>query len=386
MRRLLLAWALSLLGCREVKDAPSHEAKPRAQPQGSENRTLKVDAALFDSSRLATTTVERRAPSGQLNVPGEVRPSLGAAEVGALVAGRVASIAIVEGARVQRGQVLAWLDAPEVARATADVLRARARSTLAQSKLGRQLELDARQATSKNALDDARAEAAVARTDLLAARTLLQSLGGTEPSNDAEGQQGSLTARVALRAPVAGVVVRRDAVIGAPVTPERTLFWLNGDAPSLIVAHVPEGLSVPAAGERAKIEARTSAAKCEAAVRGEPGVVESATRTVALRLEPDTSCQGLVPGSFVAVSFERPSGAPEGLVVPREAVVDVHGTSVAFVRAGAPGEVAVRAVRVLDQPGPELVVESGLSAGEKVVSRGAILLKGELLRAELSGD
>lgn len=349
-------------------------------------RELKLDPALFGSERIATASVERRAPASELRLPGEVRASLAAAEVGALVSGRIASVSVVEGARVERGQVLAWLDAPEVARATAELLRARARAVSANNKLNRQLELEQKQATSKNALDDARTEAEVARADLLAARTLLQSLGGVEPKASDEAAV-SLSARVALRAPVAGVVVRRDAVLGGPVAPDRTLFWISGDAAALVMAHVPEGVAVPREGEVATLRARGANEPCKATVRGQPGVVDRETRSVDVRLEPDAACKGLVPGAYVDVTFARDaSGGAEGLVVPREAVVDVHGATVAFVVAGAPGQISVRPVRVIERGGPELLVESGLQAGEKVVTRGAVLLKGELLRAELTGD
>jgi len=176
-------------------------------------------------------------------------------------------------------------------------------------------------------------------------------------------------------------------VIGGVVSPERTLFWLAGDEQALVLARVPEGLDVPADGERATIVSRASGASCGGIVRGRLGVVESATRTVSVRLEPEATCGKLVAGAFVEVSFRRVSASEQtALVVPRDAVVDVHGAPIAFVIGDAPGEVLVRPVRVLDEPGPELVIESGLTEQDRVVRAGSLLLKGELLRAELTGS
>jgi membrane fusion protein, heavy metal efflux system len=372
------------LGCRSEPPpapAPSPDGSAKTGP-----RTLKLDPALSSSERVATVVAERRAVAGQLKLPGEVRASLGAAEVGALVGGRIASVLALEGARVERGQVLAWLDAPEVARATADVLRARARATSAKNKLARQLELDSQRATSRSALEDARTEAEVTRADLLAARTLLRSLGGNEPSLDDESAASSISARVALRAPVSGTVVRRDAVLGAAVTPEKTLFWLSGESPSFVVARVPEGAGPPADGEQARLQARGSSSTCKATVRGNPGVVDRESRTVDVRLEPEVGCIGLVPGGYVDVLLARAGAGAEGIVVPSESVVDVHGASVAFVAGTTPGEFLLRPVRVRESAGPEVLLDSGVQAGERVVSRGALLLKGELLRAELTGE
>lgn len=349
---------------------------------------LHVDSALFAEGRIESVAVERRAPHSELKVAGEVRAGqLSGAEVGALVSGRISNVLVAEGSKVERGQILAWIDAPDVARATADVLRARARSTAASNRLTRQVELDAREATSKNALDEARADAQVARADLLAARTVLQSLGGVEPPPHAESTATSVSARVALRAPTSGVVSRRDAVVGGFASPERTLFWLSGDEQPLVLARVPEGLAEPTDGEHATIVSRTSGASCGGTVRGRLGVVDSGTRTVSVRLEPEPTCGRLVAGAFVDVSFRRANPqAGTALVVPRDSVVDVHGAPFAFVVGDAPGEILVRPVRVLDEPGPDLVIESGLTEQDRVVRRGSLLLKGELLRAELTGS
>jgi membrane fusion protein, heavy metal efflux system len=375
-----LTVVLLMAACgRQPQPAPSNRSRPVAP------RVLRVDAALLAEERIKTVVVERRLPMSELKLPGEVRSSLNAAEVGALVSGRLSSILAVEGACVERGQVLAWLDAPEIARATADLLRARARATAAEHKLGRQIELDAKQATSRDAIDEAQAEAAVARADVAAARTLLRSLGGSVPSPD-DASAGSFGSRIALRAPVSGVVVRRDAVIGSAVTPERTLFWLNGNASPMVLAYVPEGSQAPVEGARARLQNRGSALECDATVRGQLGVVDPVTRSAALRLEADAGCTELAPGSYLDVTFSRPAGATPGLVVPRAAIVDVHSVSVAFVTSSTPSQFDVRTVRVLDPPGPELLVESGLKEGERVVQQGALLLKGELLKAELSGE
>lgn len=382
MRRSLLLLLWGLFGCR-AEPAPAPTTSPRAH---SAYRKLKIDPALVASGRVATRMAERRHPRAELKLPGEVRPSLEAAEVGALVAGRVASVLAVEGARVERGQALAWIDAPEVARATADILRARARAHAAGNQLARQLELEDKQATSQSALDEARTEAEVARADLLAARTLLRSLGGVEPKDTGGDDSASVNARVALRAPATGIVVRRDAVLGGAVTPERTLFWLSGEAPAFVTARVPEGIPAPNDGEPATVESRVSSLKCTATVRGKPGIVDRDTRSRDVRLEPEATCSGLIPGAYVDVTFARWRADAEGLVIPREALAEVHGASLSFVLENDAGEVSVRPLRVAEQAGPEVLVESGIEAGERVVVAGAVLLKGELLRAELSGE
>ncbi|MDL5410497.1 hypothetical protein QSH82_24890, partial [Escherichia coli] len=70
------------------------------------------------------------------------------------------------------------------------------------------------------------------------------------------------------------------------------------------------------------------------------------------------------------------AGGDSVLVVPRDSVVDVNGVPCAFVASGAEGQLTARPLRVRSDAGPDVVVESGLSEGEKVAVKGALLLKG----------
>jgi membrane fusion protein, heavy metal efflux system len=382
---LALTFALAP-GCKggTAVEKPAAE-KGAAAPSGSTHAPIKVDRELLTQGRIKTALVERRAPRGELRVPGEVRSSeSGSAEAGTLVSGRVASLEATEGTRVTKGQILAWVDAPEVGRATAELLRARARAAVAARKLERQLDLDKQQATSKNAVDDARADDLAARADLLAARTLLANLGGQEPPPDSE--RATAIVRVPVRSPIDGVVARRDAILGAPVSPEKSLFTVVAAGHVVVLARVPETSTVPPVGTKATLTARGGApATCDANATGTLGAIDAATHTTAVRVEPGAACTWLVAGGYVDVTFPGiAAGEARDLVVPREAIVDVGGVPSAFVPGAAEGEFVQRAVRVrAGGEGPEIVVEAGLAEGDKIVVQGALLLKGEMIRSEL---
>lgn len=381
--------ALSVGACK--KEPPPQKAS--SEPAGAAKAPLHIDGALLTSGRVKLGSVERRHFRRELRVAGEIRSSeVGEADVGALVAGRVTSLEVGEGARVKRGQVLAWVDAPEVGRATAELLRSRARSRVAQQKLKRQLELQGEGATSKNAVDEAKAEAEIGRADLAAARTLLFNLGGQEPAEGA-GENGPISVRVPVRAPIPGVVSRHDAILGAPVSPERTLFKIIADREVAIIAKVPEGALKPSTGARAVVRSRGGSPsggprECAAHAVGELGAIEEGTRTLPLRLAPDGPCTWLAPGGYVDVAFpmESEDAGPPALIVPSDAVVDVQGVPSLFVPvAGREGDFERRTVRVTSTFGADSVIESGVAEGERIVISGALLLKGELLRAELEG-
>jgi cobalt-zinc-cadmium efflux system membrane fusion protein len=269
-----------------------------------------------------------------------------------------------------------------VGRAAAELLRARARAVVAQKKLARQLALDKEGATSQNAVDEARADALVAEADLAAARTLLFQLGAGEPSSE----PSALGIRVAVRAPIDGVVVRRHAVLGGAVTPDHALFEIVAKERTAVLAAVPEGAEVPPVGTAARLYPRATTGECEAVVSADLGVVEGATRARSIRVEAKGACPFLVTGGWVEVGLATAVATTTPvLVVPAEAVVEVHGVPVVFVLAaeGATIVFRPRTVRLGPSVGLDAVVEDGVGVGERVAVGGTLLLKGELLRSEL---
>ncbi|NOU30668.1 MAG: efflux RND transporter periplasmic adaptor subunit [Polyangiaceae bacterium] len=377
------------LACGKGEPAPSGKAAPvvaipAAAPSlaASVTSTVRVDPALVQRGRVQVMPAALRDLVGARIFPGEaVSDELGHAEAGSLVAGRIASLEVPVGAAVKKGQVLAFVDAPEVARVVAEVIRARARVEVASRKEARQKELEAQQATSKNALDEANAEARIARADLAAASSLLAALGGTEPG---DGKYAA-TSRVAVRSPIDGLVAKRMAVLGGAVVPERTLFEIVAPGRVAALVRLPETTrELPPNGTVAVLRPRAAGdARCAGTVTGDLGTVDADSRTRAFRVVPKAPCAWLAPGAFVDVELDRPTSAEAALAVPREALVDVKGVSGVFVQKG-PGEFIFRALRLGPGTDAYAAVEAGLAQGEPVVVVGAVLLKSELLRAELA--
>jgi RND family efflux transporter MFP subunit len=342
---------------------------------------VKLDAALFDKGRIRLEAVLRGGSRDDRSFPGEVvADEKGRAEAGVLTQGRIASLDAFVGQSVKKDDILAWVDAPEVARASADVVRARARSELANRKEARQHALEAEHATSPNAVEEAVAEAAVARADRIAAEGLLRSLGGGSGS------------RIGVKSPIDGVVSARHGVIGGSVGPDKPIFEIVKRGEGVVVARLPEGVSEPpAAGASVRVRPRGSADDrgegCSATVRGDLGSIDLETRTRGFRVEPSGPCPWLVLGAFVRVDLgegRAPKRADDPLVVPRDAIVDLKGATGVFVATAVPGELAFRGIRVERGRGEDVVVTEGLKEGERVAVVGAALVKSELLRAEIA--
>jgi cobalt-zinc-cadmium efflux system membrane fusion protein len=364
-----LALALLLAsGCAKKADPEPAPAAPEAK-----SRVIVLDPSLMGSGRVSVQPAKVRPVRGWILATGQVEPPPdAAAAVTSPITARVREIAVRRGDAVKRGDELAVLDAGEIARVRADHARAKARRIHAERVLSQEEKLEAERATSARAVSNARSTVDAARADERAATSLLASFGA------AGG------ARLVLKAPIDGVVVAVDGVVGAPVEATTPLFRLVDPKRQEVRADVAENdADLVPEGAGATISIGGKQLACDAKVESHSPLVEPTTRTVPFRIRLGEQCRDFHAGAFVDVAIERVSvGGRELVSVPRDAVVSVDEVPLVFV-AGKPGEFEPRPVRVAEWAGPLVFVEQGVKDGESVVVRGALLLKGELMRSRL---
>src|SRR5687768_7007382 len=135
--------ACGLLACGQPNDKTQPAAvvdatRPEADEHMEDANTLEVDEGMLRDLRITTSGVESRPGGERVVLLGSLAVDQSAyAEVGAPVAARVTRLHINAGDTVSRGQVLADLTSPELARQRAEYLSARARLTLAEAALER---------------------------------------------------------------------------------------------------------------------------------------------------------------------------------------------------------------------------------------------------------
>jgi cobalt-zinc-cadmium efflux system membrane fusion protein len=105
-------------------------------------------------------------------------------------------------------------------------------------------------------------------------------------------------------------------------------------------------------------------------------VVDAQTRTVKLRLSAENPERKLKPEMFARVALPL-DPSQVAVTVPSNAVLSDGEANVVLV-AMADGTFAKRRVEVGAELGGRLAVLSGLRLGERVVTEGALFLKGEL--------
>ncbi len=318
--------------------------------------------ATVDNTFPVTVTQARLAPpTDELTLPGTAQ----AAEEVALHArtsGYLKRWAADIGQKVEAGQVLAEIDAPEVdaqlasARARANMARERAK--IAQIKLQRIGELSAKEFVSKLETEERTATAAETRAELAAAEAEAQRLAHVQ-----EFQK--------VVAPFPGVVTVRNYDLGALITEgrgSRELFVLSRQDTLKVFVSVPQtyvrGIQpgIPATVLAAEYEGRHFAGK----VVRTAGALDATTRTLKVEVDVPNPDGALLPGMFVRVRITLPKPKAELMVPANTLVFRSEGPSIVVVDENS--KARFRPVKLGRDFGTNVEVLSGVSEQDRLVS------------------
>ncbi|MFY1825569.1 efflux RND transporter periplasmic adaptor subunit [Myxococcus fulvus] len=356
-----------LLGLLALSSACSSAAATTATPERPPPKTLKegvVQLAEASQAFVTVTPVQPDAGGARLQAPARVAFRDGAvSRLGAPLAGRVVGVHVRTGDVVKPGDPLVTLDCPEAAAARTAVATATAALREAESGFERERRMFDQGVSTERERLSAETRLAEARAELARAQA---SVGFV-------GTGGGTT--VVLRAPLAGTVLARTATEGVSVQPGGEPLVEVGDASALwVVAEVFErDLSQVREGTRANVTLPSLHEPLTGQVVSVGAVVTSGSRTAPVRIALDSPAKGLRPGMF---GRARIDAAESSLTLPVEAVLLRNGKdSVVYVRQDARTFVR-RSVVVATPVDGRVQVIAGLSAGEPVVTRGALLLDG----------
>lgn len=218
----------------------------------------------------------------------------------------------------------------------------------------------------------------------MAARQRLELLGIDAADLQAIRKAGAPQRTLTIRSPADGHVLHKGAVAGSFVSPGTILFEVADLSKVWVLADVYEQ-DIP------RVELGASASFAAASIPGDRftgevcfvyPTVDPATRTMKVRLEIPNPGIRLRPGMFGDVHLQLPGR--EGLVVPRDAVIETGEHVYALVARGG-GRFEPREVHVYGRAGDHVLVH-GLDEGEEVVTSAGFFIDSESrLRAALSG-
>lgn len=381
-KKSLAAIALVVLtpllgGCPEKHVSAAQDGASSA-PRGP--KTVKFDPKALERLGIKVEVSGSQTGALDLEVPGSLEYNLDKyAEVGTIVDGRVTAINVKPGDKVKKGQVLATIVVPSIAAAQAEYLSAEAAAKIAKENEAREQALLEKQLTTAREAELAKGEALKTEAEFGAAKAKLQALGVGRPTGGGAGLTGAGT--LLLNAPLDGVVVRRDAVLGRFLQAKETAFVIADPQDLRASLNVYEAdLPYFRIGQEAEISIDALPGKT---VKGKIVLVEPQVgkQSRSARAFIDIPNEGdLRPGMFVRASLRLPEEAGAGrLLVPAPAVQPLGDDDVVFVEI-QPGVFEVRKVTVQRRTTQVAEIRDGVTRGERIVVEGAFVLRGEVTK------
>jgi cobalt-zinc-cadmium efflux system membrane fusion protein len=381
----LVLMLLSVVAC-EKKQRVEPGSQPETESTASRSAPSGVVKFPPDSPQLLRIRTEivklAPVPREEVAAPGkiEMNPNL-VSKIMMPVPGRVRRVMVQLGDAVQKGQTVVTIDSPEVGaamsayrQALANIAQARAAVAKSEADLARVRDLYAHRAIAQKEVLSAETVLAQTRAQVEQAQAAADdaqhrlSILGLKP--------GSFQQEVVVPATVSGKVIEISIVPGeyrtdtnAPIMTiaDLSVVWVAADVPEAAIrfVHVGDHVSI-------KIGAYPDES-FQGTVKRIADIVDPQTHTIKVRAELSNTGGRLRPEMFAEI--RQSQGAQMLPVVPAGAVLQAEGRSIVYVER-AKGEFEEALVTIAWQERDRMALSSGVHAGDRVVTDGAMLLKG----------
>jgi membrane fusion protein, heavy metal efflux system len=386
---LILGCSLVLFRCQSDKQAGEKQDSGLSREL---IREVHLSKAVLAEIELQTIMVNRQNLQIRLTIPATLKSDPNhVARIGSPVAGQVQKVLVDVGDHVRKGQILAYMIGQEIGEIAAQYIQAKAQWLFSRSALERQKLLQEQNATAKKSLLEAQAEFEKAQAEYDAQHSRLHSIG-IEETELAGSIEKSLTGehhnslQLPIFSPISGIVVERNAVIGQtadPATPllkilDPAYLWAEGAVyeNDWHKVHVPVSVRFSCSS--------TPNVFFDGTLVYIAPMLNEETRTSTVRVRIPNLKGRLAPNMFgcLIIPLEQPN---QVIAIPEESLVEFDNQPFVFIvvndttfvpRSVGRGMVSDSLIEII----------RGLEPGERVVSRGAFLLKSEILKDAFAGE
>jgi cobalt-zinc-cadmium efflux system membrane fusion protein len=372
--RMLVQHARSTETSRAAKSDPS-----RFRPTAAQWASLSVEAVTERVFRAEHIT------EGKIAVNED-----GSTPIFSPYAGRVVKLLVKPSDMVQRGQPLFILEATDTVQALNDFATGLSALNTARSKLNlaeivekRANDLYAGKAVPLKDWQQSQADLTAAQNDLRSAETALQAarnrlriLGRSEEQISSFQQTRQISAETPIYSPIGGTVVQRKVGPGQFVSSgasdpvfvvgDLSTVWLTAFVRESEAAGVNVGqdidftvLALPGRTFKARVDYVSAA-------------IDPSTRRLLVRATIDNKDGVFKPEMFANVTIYSPGEQP-AVAVPRQALI-YEGNQVRVWVARPDKSIELRKIKTGLINGDQVAVESNLSSGEQIVTKGSLFI------------
>jgi HlyD family secretion protein len=341
------------------------------------------------------TVVKRAEIRGKVHGPGTVQSKV-SVTVSAKITGVLEKLHADHGDRIRKGQLLAELDSAEVrardaashaaknrallelARAQADLNKARANLALAQSNYQRDLEVFKPGYISPAAFDATKSALGVAESEVAANEAAVKAMRAAAGQAESETQAArALLGYTRILAPMDGVITVRKAEVGNTVSPGTPIFQLVNDQIWAASWIDERKITQLREGQKATIRLRSGRVFQGEVVRLNKEA-DSVTRELEVDVKFDTLPIPLVIGEETEVEID--TGGQTAPAVPLSAIVERNGSKGVMVVSN--GVASFRPIVPGVQDGQRIAVSEGIGEGDMVILNPAGIEPGRKIRPE----
>src|SRR5690606_38562668 len=217
----LLSICLWVISCGNTKK--NQEVDIHAPEGENHDRTEEVmlTAHQFEALNMKIGTLANRSMSGYVEANGQLEvPPQNEAAITSVMGRNVVSIEVIEGDKVHKGQIVAYLSHPDIIQIQTDYLKAHSNNDYLKKDYERQKKLYDADVGSGMSYQKAEAEYNASRALLKGMEAQLKLLQ-LDPTGI---RKGTIYQKVALRSPIEGHVQKVKVKTGQYVAPETELF------------------------------------------------------------------------------------------------------------------------------------------------------------------
>jgi len=293
--------------------------------------------------------------------------------------GRVVEVRAHLGDRVKAGAVLLVVDSPDIAQAYSEYVKEHSELQYATRSQELAKDLYSNKALPLKDLKQAENELVKARAEFRRAKERLLSLRVSAEELNKPLDKQQITSRFEMKSPLTGIVVERMVTPGQSVGGDanQVLFTVADLDMLQVVADVYErDLALVKEGQFAKVKVEAyPEVDFPATVAAIGDIVDPASRTIKLRAWVNNQDHRLKPEMFARLHIQV-GDESRILVVPKEAVLEADGKQFVFV-VEEPNQYVKREVKVSNFTPDQARVLEGLTPGQRIVTKGAVLIKGQ---------
>jgi cobalt-zinc-cadmium efflux system membrane fusion protein len=293
------------------------------------------------------------------------------------VSGPISRILVDLGTPVQKGQPLLYVSSPDLANGISTYRKARNREAYNKRIVERMKELLDRGAIAEKEYQSSEADYNDATTDVQNSLQALRIFGITSQDIDAAEKQGSaVNTELAVRSPIAGLIVQKLVSPGMVVQAGQTVCFAISDVGTVWVqGHIfDRDLPSVKSGDPVDETNPSLNRSFRGTVSYIGSFVDPSTRTTPVRIVTQNP-GGLLKKDMFVDAVVHTGVENHMLAIPVSALLrDDKNEPIVYVQS-EPGKFAQRSVSIAGQQDGLVAITSGLKEGETVVSDGSLFLQ-----------